>query len=81
MSLDVEAARDGERVTVLARDSSGTVGVLATVDAGASETDVLEALAEIDSELEIGLTVLGSERAGASDEEVLRAVADGGVDR
>lgn len=80
-SPKLTANRDDELVTVLV--DAGEVAVLATASADANDRDVLEALSELDRELEIGRTVLGSASiTGATDEEVLNAVqelvADGG---
>jgi hypothetical protein len=80
---DVSANRDDEQITLLV--DAGDVAVVATAREGADDQDVLAALAELDRELEIGLSVLNSERPQASDDDVQEAVeqieADGGTDR
>lgn len=72
----VDANRDEDQVTVLARNDEGTIGLLATVDADATHAEVLELIAEVDRELEIGATLLSTK--GETEQPVREAVADGG---
>lgn len=73
------ANRDDERVSVMVE--VGDVAILATASADADHVEALQALAELDEQLDHGLTVLGAAGAGeATDSDVRRAVTDGGAD-
>lgn len=72
----VDANRDGDQLTVLAKNDEETVALLATVDADATHAEILELIAEVDRELEIGSTLLQSDRA--AEQPVREARADGG---
>lgn len=85
--MDVDANRDEERVTALV--DAGDVAVVATATEDAHQVEVLDALAQLTSELEIGLTVLSSsatdqqreEPDHATDHDVkasVQALTDGG---